>query len=193
MANRPHLLDIGTIATASDGVHNDGGELDGCALEIHVRNDGKSKRAYFRYNGTPFGEKRTERIALGSYDPGLAHLRRERGACERLLEQGKSPKLHRAEGQEKRRTAGMTLRQAVAEFFEVGHDKLWKSPWTRKVNDRIRRLYLEPAELMDYPLENIRAHHVDKLLLGPKWNVQPGNATRMRSLLHGAFQRKSIA
>jgi hypothetical protein len=190
MANRPHLLDISTIATTRDGVYNDGGALDGCALEIHVRSGGRSKRAYFRYNGTPFGEKRTERIALGSYDLGLNRLRRERVACEQFIEQGKSPKLHRSQQQERQRVATMTLREAVKEFYDYGHRVLWRVAETRELNDRIRRLYLEPADIMDYPLESIRAHHLDKLL-EPYWNKQRGNSTRMRSLLHGTFQYKS--
>jgi integrase len=189
MANRPHLLDVSKIAAASDGVHNDGAALDGCALEIHVRNNGKSKRAYFRYNGSPFGEKRTERIPLASYDLGLPRLRRERVACEQLIEQGKSPKLYRAEEGEKQRLAGMTLREAVAEYFAWGHKVVWKSPHTRSLNDRIRRLYLEPAKIMDLPLDSIRAHHL-LTLIEPKWNAQSGNGARMRSLLNGTFQQQ---
>jgi integrase len=188
MANRPYQLDASTIATAPDGVHNDGGALDGCALEIHVRNGGKSKRAYFRYNGTPFGERRTQRIPLGPYDLGLPRLRRERDACEQLIEQRKSPRLHRSEQQERQRAATMTLRDAVEEFYDYGYRVLWKSPETRKLNERIKRLYLDPAAIMDEPLDSIRPHHLDQGIIGPYWNKQTGNSARMRSLLHGTFQ-----
>src|SRR5437870_3614241 len=121
MANRPHLLDVDKIAAARKGALNDGGALKGCALEIHVRNNGRSKYGYFRYNGTQFDEKRTERIPLGPYELGLPYLRRERAACERLIEQGKSPKRLRSYEQERRRAANMTLRDGVAAFFVHGH------------------------------------------------------------------------
>jgi hypothetical protein len=165
MVNRLHVLDIATIAAAEDGVLNDGGALDGCVLEIHKRNGGKSKRAYFRYNGTPFGEKRTERLALGPYDLGLTHLRRMRVTCERLIEEGKSPRRYYDVEQEKQRTAGMTLRQAVAEHFEWAMRTVWNSPHSRSNNEDYRRLYLEPADIMNLPLDAIRVHHLD-----PSWH-----------------------
>jgi integrase len=187
MVNRLHVLDIATIAAAEDGVLNDGGALDGCVLEIHKRNGGKSKRAYFRYNGTPFGEKRTERLALGPYDLGLTHLRRMRVTCERLIEEGKSPRRYYDVEQEKQRTAGMTLRQAVAEHFEWAMRTVWNSPHSRSNNEDYRRLYLEPADIMNLPLDAIRVHHLDAFL-APFWKYHGGTGAHLRSLLHGAFQ-----
>jgi integrase len=203
MANRPYLLDVNKIAAAKDGVHKDGGELDGCALEIHIRNGGKSKRAYFRYNGTPFGEKRTERIPLGSYDQGFAYLRRERAACERLVEQGKSPRRHRSEQTEQRQSASRTLRQAIEEYFawaggDAEHEPaLWNSPWTRKLNNQVKRRHFDNAAIMDLPVQSIRPHHLNALI-GPYWRKKPGtpnalgrgNGIRMRSLLHSTFERE---
>jgi integrase len=186
MANRPYLLDVNKIAAAADGVLNDGGELDGCALEIHIRNHGKSKRAYFRYNGTPFGEKRTERISLGSYDQGLPYLRRERGACEQLIAQGKSPKRYRVQDQEKRRAAGMTLREALEEFWKHASKKLW-CPGTRQHNDRTRKNYLEPMHIMEMPIDSIRAVHLEEAF-GEKWAIMSGTGPRIRSLLHSTLQ-----
>jgi integrase len=186
MANRPHLLDVSKIAAARDGVHNDGGALAGCALEIHVRNGGKSKRAYFRYNGTPFGEKRTERIPLGSYDLGLPRLRRERVTCEQLIEQDKSPKRHRSEQQERQRAAAMTLRNALEEYWAYARRVLW-SPDVHQHNERIKRKHLEPMEIMDLPLDSIRAQHLDEAF-GVKWATMSGTGPRIRSLLHSTFQ-----
>jgi integrase len=191
MTNRPNLLDDSTILNADAGVLNDGGDRPGCALEIHVRqlrNGDKSRHGYFRYNGTPFGEKRPERLPLGSYEElGLTRLRRERAACELLIDQGKSPKRLRSHDQERRKAAGMTLRQAVKEFFVYGHAGPWQSPETKELNDRTRKLHLEPADwIMDLPLESIAAKDLYKLI-EPHWKIG-GVGTKMRSLLHGTFQ-----
>jgi hypothetical protein len=103
-------------------------------------------------------EKRTERIPLGSYDLGLAYLRRERVACEDLIEQGKSPKKHRDQQHEQKLR---TLRQAVREFFDWAGGTAdakparWKSQETRDINYQIKRLYLDPSKVMDYPLQKI--------------------------------------
>jgi integrase len=185
MANRPCLLDIPTIAAAGDGVLNDGGELPGCALEIHVRNGGKSKRAYFRYNGTPFGEKRTERLPLGSYELGLFDLRRERVACEQLIEQGKSPKRYRTDQQEKRRAATMTLRDALEEYWKVCK-KTW-APSSQEENDGLKRRHLDKLDIMDMPLDAIRAHHLAQAI-GDKWSSTTSTGRHLRSLLHCVFQ-----
>jgi len=69
MTNRPHLLTTSFIETAPDGVHNDGGAIEGCALEIHIRNGGKSKRAYYRYNGQPFPWAETHQREWMPYAP----------------------------------------------------------------------------------------------------------------------------
>jgi integrase len=189
MATRPHLLDLGTIAAVTKRcVLNDGGALEGCALEIHVRNDGKSKQAYFRYNGTPFGEKRVERLLLGSLDLGLPHLRRERVACEDLVRRGESPKHHRARDQEQRRAAGMTMRQAMDEFFAYALRRRW-SARTAVTNARCRHLHLDPLPIMEMQITEIRARHLDEMCLGTKWKGKgSGTASKMRSLLNSAFQ-----
>src|SRR5262245_28016623 len=142
--NRPHQLDSDKIASATKGVLNDGGAVPGCALEIHVRNGGKSKRAYFRYPGTRFGEKRTERVPIGSYTIGLVQLRRERVTCEQLIEQDTSPKRYYRDQKERQHSARRTLRVAVQEFFVwaggggENEPALWKSPQTRRTNECIK-------------------------------------------------------
>jgi integrase len=214
MANKPHLLDAAKVAAAADGVHNDGGAIPGCALEIHVRNDGKSKRAYFRYNGTPFGEKRIERISLGPYDKGLGELRRECVACEELVRQGKSPKRFRERQKEERIARGMTLRQAMDEYYKAGNEYLW-SPAVRYNMAGFRKNYLDfkpppddagkgsskrkyrnksPADsadavrrVMDMPIEDIRAAHIDEAF-GKVWRTSRGPGARLRSVLHSALE-----
>src|SRR5215510_1833502 len=100
---------------------NFGSELAGCALEIQVRKN--SEIGYFRYNGTGFGEKRVERLRLGTVaELGLPELRRRRVACEQLIEEGTtSPKQHRSQQQKQVRQqhtlAKRTLRGAMDEFF----------------------------------------------------------------------------
>jgi integrase len=186
MANRPHLLNVSAIAAARDGVYNDGGALPGCALEIHVRSGGKSKRAYFRYNGTPFGEKRTERLPLGSYDLGLPRLRSERVVCEQLIEQSKSPKRHLSDKKDRQRAEAMTLRDALEEFWAHASERLW-SPNVRVHNDQVRKKHLDPMKIMDLPLASIRAQHLDEEF-GHKWRTMGGTGKEIRSLLHGTFQ-----
>jgi hypothetical protein len=195
---RPHLLTSDFINTAPDGVHNDGGAIKGCALEIHVRNGGKSKRGYFRYNGTPFREDRTERLPLGSYELGLPYLRRERVVCEQLIEQDKSPRQHYAEQKERQHSAKRTLREAVEEFCDwAGGDAereiapaLWMSPESRKNHMALKRRHLDKAAIMDLPVESIRAHHLNAFL-APHWRKKHGsNGMKLRSLLHSAFERE---
>jgi hypothetical protein len=188
--NQSNLLDMSTINAAADGVLKDGGEVDGCVLEIHIRNGGKSKHGYIRYNGTPFfGEKRTERIALGSLDQGLRQLRRERVACEDLILQGKSPKRFRGQQQEQRRAAGMTFADALEEFWPHGVKVLWNAA-TRKHNEGIRKNHLNPMPMMSMPLESIRAPHVEESM-GEKWRTMSGVGPRMRSLIHSASNFRS--
>ena len=119
MPTKPHLLTTTMIDAATKGILNDGGAVESCALEILTRNDGRSKRGYFRYPGTRFGERRTMRIPLGRYDDiGLIQLRRMRAALEQLFLDGKSPARHQKQLAEQRRAAGMTLGTAVDEFFQ---------------------------------------------------------------------------
>jgi len=185
---KQHLYKDQDIRTAPDGVHTvGGGTLPSTALEIHIRNGGKSKHGYFRYNGTPFGEKRTERIALGSYDQhGLTKLRHDCVACEKLIEQGRSPKQHLEREKERLRKAGMTLRQAMDEFYEHGRRKLWNDG-TCKYNERVRRKHIEPVQLMDWPIETIRAVDIDEAF-GKIWRATTGLGPRVRSLLCSTFQ-----
>jgi integrase len=193
MSKRTQLLDSDAIADAPDGVLSEPGNLDGCALEIKKctqRSGSKSLRGYFRYPGRLTGEKsRTVRVPLGPYDQGLRELRRKRGVCEQLIERHRSPKRHYAKELEKQCAGRMTVRQALDEFFEVARETLWKSWRTRALNERVKRLHLEPENwLMDMAIEDVRGIPHLRKLLGPKWNSQSGNSAKMRSLLHGAFQ-----
>ena len=174
MEKRPYLLESKTIENAVDlrKVYNDGGELDGCALEIHVRNGGKSKRAYFRYNGSPFGEKRVERVPLGRYERGLAELRRKRDDCEQLVKQGKSPKIYlKRKGEqrlERQRLARRTLGDALDEFFSFAPGRFWKSAYTRTLNTGIKTHYFDGSDLVKLPLNEVKPYDVFKLI-SPFW------------------------
>src|SRR5262249_27177441 len=92
---RAHLLDPKQIDEAVKSgrrcVLNDGGEVAGGALEIHIRSG--NGRAVFRYPGAKFGEPRIARHPLGPYH-SLPLLWAERAACEKLIREGKSPKRH---------------------------------------------------------------------------------------------------
>jgi integrase len=203
-------LTLDLIARAKDGVLSERCNLKGCALEIHVRRGGKSKQAYFRYNGVAFNEQRNARLRLGSYDKlGLAHLRRECITCEDLIQQNKSPNAHYAEKQEHIRkqhtTAKRTLREAMNDFFAwAGGDiddggnippARWKSPKTRRHNRGTKKNHLDNAPIMDMPLLNIEAHHLDEFL-APLWHANPITGTKgqagvhVRSLLHSTFRRE---
>src|SRR5262249_34661747 len=117
---RAHLLDPAEIEAAIKAgrrcVLNDGGEVAGCALEIHVRKK-DTAHGVFRYAGARFGEPRVARISLGPYAQGLPHLWSQRAACEQLIREGKSPKRHYGQQQEEQRAAARTVRQAVEEYF----------------------------------------------------------------------------
>jgi hypothetical protein len=176
MKNRLNPPTSQTIANARDQyrVYTFGGDLPGTALEIVVRNGGKSKRGIFRYNGRPFGEKRNERFPLGSFDKeGLAALRRKRAACERLIEEGKSPKQEhqRAHEQklERRRLSQRTLGEAVEDFFKFARETKWKSPHTRVLNDGIKRNHLDGHPLMKIPLELVKPIDIYDFL-SPFWH-----------------------
>src|SRR5262245_18162529 len=135
--DRPQLLTSIFLASAADGVHSEPCNVKGCALEVHVRNDGRSMLGYFRYRGLKLGDKtRVSRVPLGSLDLGLPYLRRECVTCEDLIRQGLSPKQHRGAQKEKQQAATRTVRVALNEYFAWagGDDEnppaLWKSPET---------------------------------------------------------------
>src|SRR5262249_5314896 len=167
-----------------DGVHSEPGDVEGCALEIKKRNG--SMRAYFRYPGTQFGERRTMRIPLGRYDQGLRELRLKRASCEKLILEGKSPQRHQQLEDDRRRAAGMTLHQALDEYWEYAVKRVW-SPYTANHNARIRRVHLDNLSIMSMPLDSIRAVHIDEAI-GEKWRTMSGIGPRVRSLLHSTFQ-----
>ena len=197
MPTKPHLLTSTMIDAATKGILNDGGAVESCALEILIRNNGRSKRGYFRYHGTRWGERRTMRIPLGRYDDiGLVQLRRMRAALEQLFLDGRSPAGHQKQLAEQRRAAGMTLGEAVDEFFQFAGEpppgqlgdlgRLW-SPDVRKHNERVRRKHLDGMDIMNSPIEGIRAIHIDEAF-GEKWRSTVGIGPRIRSLLHSSFQ-----
>jgi hypothetical protein len=213
---RAHLLDPKEIDKAiKAGLRctlNDGGEVAGCALEIQVRKNGAA-HGYFRYNGTPFGEtgktgkSHIQRIPLGPYDQGLPHLWSQRAACEQLIREGKSPKLHYGRIEEEQRASSRTVRQAVEDFFAWAGGTterapaLWHSPETRKVNRGYKRRFLDrPSPLLDMPVALVRPPHVDEFLK-PFWGRRFGkngaknklgaDGIRLRSLLHSTFEQET--
>jgi integrase len=197
--NRPHLLDDDTIKNATDNnrVYNDGGALPGCALEIHVRNDGRSKRGYLRYNGIPFKENRTTRQPLGDYfELGLPGLRRKRAAGEALIEQDKSPRQHAHELAQNRKkatdAANPTLGEAIEEHFAHCMEKRWgkraRRNWAgTKPGRGTKALHLDPVIQSPegrLPLQDITHMHVAIWLEG-KARMQP----KLHSFYHGMFER----
>jgi integrase len=180
-------LTVDRIAELRHGVISESGDVQGVALEVKASRNGKTKVGYARYNGIPFGEPRVARLRLGNYDDlGLPQLRRLRVDVEDLIRKGKGPKQHWAKAQEQQRAQGMTLRQAIEEYYEFGRRKLWKAPRTRILMERIKRLHLDGLPIMDLPLESIRATHLAELL-GPNWETS-GNARKIRSILCSTFQ-----
>jgi integrase len=175
------------IATAPDGRYAEPGDLKGVALEIDIRRKGQSKLAYVRYPGIQFGEPRTVHLPIGTFDDGLANLRRERVAVEDILRSGKSPRRCYADIRDKRRAKLMTLRQAIDEFFENRKKTRRWNDRTKVSREKMRRLHLDPHPIMDLPLEEIRPPHLE-LLFAPKWNIKVGVATHMRSVLNGTFK-----
>jgi hypothetical protein len=191
MSPRKQLLSDSYLATAQDGVHSEPGNVEGCALEIKKRKG--RMRGFFRYNNTKIGDKNSEgkvprfvRLPLGSYSQGLRELRRQCGALEELVEQGKSPQRYRQQVKDKLRAAGMTLREALDEFWPHALKKIW-APSTARQSAQVRRLHLDKLSIMDMPIDSIRADHIVKDM-GEKWATQSGNGERMRSLCHSAVQ-----
>jgi integrase len=204
---RAHLLDPNEIDKAIKAgrrcVLNDGGEVAGCALEIHVRNG--NARGVFRYPGAQFGEPRIARHPLGPYH-SLPLLWAERAACEKLIRENKSPKGHYGQQQEEQRAAARTVRQAMEEFFAHAGGTaekapaLWKSPESRKNNNRFKRKHLDNAPIMDLPVGIIRPHHLNEML-EPHWGRKLGKdgekdklgsvGVKLRSLFHSMFERET--
>jgi integrase len=186
MITRNQLLSGAFLATAKDGVHSEPGDIEGTALEIWKRNGGKSMRAYFRYRGAQFNERRTMRIPLGRYDQGLRELRLKRASCEQLILEGKSPQRYQVQLEDQRRAAGMTLRQAMDEFWAHAEKALWNSQ-TAEYNARVREKHLDGLRIMGMPLDSVRAVHINEDI-GEKWRTLSGIGPRMRSLIHSAIQ-----
>jgi hypothetical protein len=191
MPTRKQLLSDSFLATAEDGVHSEPGNVEGCALEIKKRKG--RMRGFFRYNNTKVGDKdgkgnvpRFMRLPLGSYSQGLRELRRQCAALEELVEQGRSPRRYRQQTQDKLRAAGMTLREALDEYWPHALKKIW-APSTARQSAQVRRLHLDKLPIMDMPLESIRSDDIDRDM-GEKWATQSGNSARMRSLCHSAVQ-----
>jgi integrase len=186
MVNRTQLLDPTFLATAPDGTYSEPGNIEGCALEIRVQKGGKSKRACFRYNGRLFNEPRTTRLKLGSYDLGLYQLRRMRADCERLIEQGKSPRAYQKRQEEQKLAASMTFRQAFEEYRKHATEVIWNSDTARDLAG-IMKNHLYPLPLMDMPIDVIRAAHLSDMI-GEKWRTMNGIGAKLRSLIHSTLQ-----
>jgi integrase len=172
------------IAAATKGSLSEPRDIKGCYLEIQVRYGGKSKHAYFRYNGIPFGEGRGERVPLGSCEQGLSKLRRECSHLETLIEQGKSPKRYRKQQQEVRAAASMTFREAFEEYWQ--HQITIWSPGTIKQSTSSRK-HIEQLAIMDMPLDTIRASHLEEAI-GEMWRRTSGAGRRVRYLILGTFR-----
>lgn len=194
MENRPNLLDDAAIRNATDNrkVHNDGGELPGCVLEIHIRNGGRTKRGYLRYNGTQFGEQRTARLPLGDYHQlGLKQLRRKRAACEALIEQGKNPKRHAHELNEERRKhqiGNITVAEAIEEFFALCKERRWGKRAGKSWDD-MKPLHLAPiiaSPAAARPLHTIDHTHVAEWLEPTR--KKRGTNQKLHSFLHSMFE-----
>jgi integrase len=195
MKSRPNLLDDATIANATDNdrVYNDGGDVKGCALEIHVRLDGRSKIGRFRYNGLPFGENRTSRVTIGSYaELGLRGLRRKRVAYEALIEKGKSPKRHSHEVKQEREKfhrSNISLREAIEEHFAHCREKRW-GKYAAQTWGYQKPKYLDPisnSDMGSYPLRSIDHTHVFEWLEPTR--KQRGIQQKLHSFFHGLFER----
>ena len=171
-----------------------------------MRYGGRSKRGYVRYNGRPFGETPVVRIPLGDYDErsGLAELRCQRAACEDLIRQNKSPKVHSKlmleQRLEQQQLTKRTLGEALEDFFEFGRTTLWRSPHTIALNESIKKNHLDRSKLMAKPLDQITPADM-RDLISPFWwgrykpvvaRKPPSHGTglgiRMRSLLHSTFE-----
>jgi integrase len=199
--NQPHLLDDDKIKNATDNNHiyNDGGALPGCALEIHVRNGGRSKRGNFRYNGIPFNENRTTRLPLGCfYQLGLPGLRRKRAACEALVEHGKSPRQHAHEIARARKsnpTTNPTLAEAIEEHFTHCMEKRWgkkqRGSWAgTRPGKGFKALHIDP--IIKSPegrmlLRDIEWTHV--LVWLEQTRKKRGINQKIHSFLHSMFER----
>jgi hypothetical protein len=188
MAPRTELLSDDFLAKAKDGMHSEPRDISGCALEIRKHNGGKTFRAYFRYNGTKWGEGRGKRIPIGPYHRGdLLKLRNKCVAYEQLIEREKSPTVYKARAEEQLRSAGMTFREALKEFRQYAAKiSLWNDK-TRNYNERVIRKHIAPMPLMDMPIEDIRGKHMDENF-GDKWRTMSGIGPRIRSLIHSTLQ-----
>ena len=206
MKGQLHLLDDETIKKATDKklrVYNDGGALPGCALEIHVRNNGRSKRGNFRYPGAQFGESRTARHPLGDYHVlGLAGLRRKRAACEALIEQDppKSPRRYAHELAQERKKAtdasNPTLDAAIEEHFTYCMEKRWgeehRKHWAGAKLDRSKGCFANHIA----PIVKSHGHMLLREIGWPHVLVwleqtrkQRGTNEKVHSFLHLMFER----
>jgi integrase len=188
MARRSELLSDTSLAKADDGMHSEPRDTPGCALEIRKCNGGETMPAYFRYNGTKWGERRCMRIPLGPYHRGnLLKLRNKCVAYEQLIAQGKSPTRFKERAEEQLRSAGMTFREALKEYWEYTKKvSLWNGR-TRYCNDKIRKKHIERMPLMDMPIEDIRGVHMDENF-GDKWRASSSIGPHIRSLIHSTLQ-----
>jgi integrase len=188
MARRTELLSDTFLAKAKDGMHSEPRDIPGCALEIRKRNGGETMRAYFRYNGTKWGEERCKRIPLGPYHRGdLLKLRNKCVAYEQLIAQDKSPTRYKERAKEQLRSAGMTFREAFKEYLQYTEKLgLWNKT-TRRNNDVIKRKHIEPMPLMDMPIADIRGIHMEQNF-GEKWRTMSGTGPHIRSLVHSTLQ-----
>jgi integrase len=187
MARRSELLSDTFLTKADNGMHSEPRDIPGSALEIRKRNGGKTMRAYFRYNGTKWGEKRCMRIPLGLYHRGdLLKLRNKCVAYEQLIEKDRSPARYKERAKEQLRSAGMTFREALEEFWQYAVKVRWNDK-TRNHNERTKRNHIYPMPMMDMPIEDIRGKHMDENF-GVKWRSLSGTGPRIRSLVHSTFQ-----
>jgi hypothetical protein len=198
------------IKTAKDGEHSD---PDG--LQLHVR--GNSKLWIIVYNGRPFGERRKMKMSLGSFPKiGITEAKRRHLNALALIDEGKSPRQQRKEERGRgARVAGgerkqiVTLGEAITEFYK---DSINRGRWGRNAlgpYNTIMKNYFglatkepeadkPPVNLGEHKLmamlaRDVRPYHIDTLI-NPYWGKgkgkRKGMAEKMRSLIHGTFERE---
>jgi integrase len=195
-----HLLTQAQIDAATKGTLHDG--HDHGELVLEVRNDGKHKSYFYRYNARQWDGKRGERIGLGSAHrdkPGgisLDEARRKASACRNLIKRGVNPTTYRdgrkrlkKKQEEKQSANARTLGQALDDYFEFAkRERLWKSNNTIDTNMSCKKGHLDTSGYMNRPLQSMKVGYVADLLLSIKRKARRGMFTRAHSLLNCMFE-----
>jgi hypothetical protein len=189
-----HILSEDEAMTRIDGRYNDGDRH-----VLIVRNNGCSAIHFFEYNGTPVGERNSDRVSIGARKKtSLNQARTNADFCRGLLAKGISPKRWREQKRketQRQEAASLTLAEAIEGradpefegFRKWGTRRKWHKPSSLAGVSWVIRGYLQPSPIWNMRVQDVEVEHAIQLL-DPIWFPKQTTGKRVQSFCLSLFK-----